>query len=170
MGSDATKEELNGSSFEIKTLTPLWTGDIDKNSTYVKETSIIGSLRWWYEALVRGLGGHACDITSDSPKERCNYERDKDNIEKFGANEEARRKTKSLLGSDVKGTSSKIFVSHLFKRSASENYHLKVWGFVPKDMVEKEKVVELVKQYICDKKTFYGAKIIKEYKEKEVFS
>ncbi len=80
MGSDAVKEERNGNSLKIKTLTPLWTGDIRGNSTYVKETSIIGSLRWWYEALVRGLGGHACDITSDNPKERCDYERDKGKI------------------------------------------------------------------------------------------
>lgn len=27
------------------------------------ETGIIGSLRWWYEVIVRGLGGEACDPT-----------------------------------------------------------------------------------------------------------
>lgn len=50
---------------EIKTLTPLWTGDINQECSRVKETGIIGSLRWWYEALVRGLGGYACDPTED---------------------------------------------------------------------------------------------------------
>jgi len=35
------------------------------------ETGLIGSLRWWYEALVRGLGGYACDPTSD---DRCEYD------------------------------------------------------------------------------------------------
>ena len=49
----------------IKTLTPLWTGDVDRKCSRIKETGIIGSLRWWYEALVRGLGGYACDPTSD---------------------------------------------------------------------------------------------------------
>lgn len=31
----------------------------------VHETGIIGSLRWWYEAIVRGLGGEACDPTDN---------------------------------------------------------------------------------------------------------
>ncbi|MEN6552680.1 MAG: type III-B CRISPR module RAMP protein Cmr1 [Methanobacterium sp.] len=46
---------------KFKTLTPIWTGDADQKCTTIKETSIIGSMRWWYEALVRGMGGYACD-------------------------------------------------------------------------------------------------------------
>jgi CRISPR-associated protein Cmr1 len=65
---------------KIKTLTPLWTGDIDGECNKIKETGIIGSLRWWYEALVRGLGGYACDITSNNSLEKCDYYRDKDRI------------------------------------------------------------------------------------------
>lgn len=59
---------------KIRTLTPLWTGDVDRKCETLKETGIIGSLRWWYEALVRGLGGYACDPTSD---EKCelNYKK-----------------------------------------------------------------------------------------------
>ena len=53
---------------KIRTLTPLWTGDVNRQCSKIKETGIIGSLRWWYEALVRGLGGYACDPTSN---ERC---------------------------------------------------------------------------------------------------
>ena len=49
---------------KIRTVTPLWTGDVDRECKGIKETGIIGSLRWWYEALVRGLGGYACDPTS----------------------------------------------------------------------------------------------------------
>ncbi len=52
----------------LKTLTPLWTGGADGRSDRLHTTGIIGSLRWWYEAIVRGLGGRACDPTSD---ERC---------------------------------------------------------------------------------------------------
>jgi len=55
---------VRGENIKIKTLTPLWTGDIEGKCTKIKETGIIGSLRWWYEALVRGLGGYACDPTS----------------------------------------------------------------------------------------------------------
>lgn len=47
----------------LKTLTPLWTGGIDGTTDRLHETGLIGSLRWWYEALVRGLGGYACDPT-----------------------------------------------------------------------------------------------------------
>ncbi|WP_169238898.1 type III-B CRISPR module RAMP protein Cmr1 [Candidatus Roseilinea sp. NK_OTU-006] len=52
----------------LKTLTPLWTGGVDQTSDRLHETGLIGSLRWWYEALVRGLGGYACDPTSE---DRC---------------------------------------------------------------------------------------------------
>ncbi len=52
----------------LKTLTPLWTGGVDGTCDRLHETSLIGSLRWWYEALVRGLGGFACDPTSE---DRC---------------------------------------------------------------------------------------------------
>jgi len=52
----------------LQTLTPLWTGGVDQTCDRLHETGLIGSLRWWYEALVRGLGGGACDPTSE---ERC---------------------------------------------------------------------------------------------------
>jgi len=55
----------------LKTLTPLWTGGIDQTSDRLHETGLIGSLRWWYEALVRGLGGYACDPTSN---DCCKYD------------------------------------------------------------------------------------------------
>jgi CRISPR-associated protein Cmr1 len=40
----------------------------------VHETGIIGSLRWWYEAVVRGLGGRICNPTSKQHSERCNFD------------------------------------------------------------------------------------------------
>jgi CRISPR-associated protein Cmr1 len=67
---------------KIKTLTPLWTGNVDGECKTIKETGIIGSLRWWYEALVRGLGGYACDPTSS---EKCELNHKKfDNAIKNG--------------------------------------------------------------------------------------
>jgi len=50
----------------LKTLTPLWTGGVEGTCDRLHETGLIGSLRWWYEALVRGLGGYACDPTSEN--------------------------------------------------------------------------------------------------------
>ena len=62
-------------SLEIKltTLTPIWTGGADGKSDRLHITGIIGSLRWWYEVIVRGLGGWACDPT-DPNSTRCSYD------------------------------------------------------------------------------------------------
>lgn len=49
--------------FKLKTLTPIWTGNVEMKCDRLHETGIIGSIRWWYEALVRGLDGYACDPT-----------------------------------------------------------------------------------------------------------
>lgn len=59
----------------LKTLTPLWTGGAKGTCDRLHETGIIGSLRWWYEAIVRGLGGEACDPSQGG----CIYDPDKSN-------------------------------------------------------------------------------------------
>ncbi len=46
---------------QLKTLPPIWTGGVDGTCDRLHESGIIGSLRWWYEALIRGLGVAACD-------------------------------------------------------------------------------------------------------------
>lgn len=53
-------------SFTVSTRTPLWTGGIGKTMDRLHATGLMGSLRWWYEVIVRGLGGEACDPTGDS--------------------------------------------------------------------------------------------------------
>lgn len=55
----------------VKILTPLWTGGVDGTADRIHETGLIGSLRWWYEAIVRGLGGKACDPAAD---DKCRYD------------------------------------------------------------------------------------------------
>jgi len=60
----------NPVNITFRTLTPLWTGGVDQTCDRLHETGLIGSLRWWYEAMVRGLGGYACDPTSE---DRCEY-------------------------------------------------------------------------------------------------
>ena len=65
-------------NLQIKT--PVWTGDIDMRSGLLQSTGIIGSLRWWAEAILRGIGKYACDPTSDKKElkeKRCPVE-DKD--------------------------------------------------------------------------------------------
>lgn len=56
----------------ITLLTPMWTGDANQKSERVRETSIVGNLRWWGEAMIRGMGLYACDPTD--PSRRCTYE------------------------------------------------------------------------------------------------
>ncbi|MGB9671093.1 MAG: type III-B CRISPR module RAMP protein Cmr1, partial [Halothiobacillaceae bacterium] len=52
--------------------TPLWTGGVDGTCDRLHETGLIGSLRWWYEAIIRGLGGEACDPTEHA----CSFDAD----------------------------------------------------------------------------------------------
>ncbi len=47
----------------------LWTGDVNGRNERLITTGLLGSLRWWLEVLVRGLGGSACDPTDE--KTRC---------------------------------------------------------------------------------------------------
>jgi CRISPR type III-B/RAMP module RAMP protein Cmr1 len=56
-----------------KPLTPVWTGDADGKGERTRETGLIGSLRWWYEAILRGCGFYACDPSSGT----CVYEDDR---------------------------------------------------------------------------------------------
>jgi CRISPR-associated protein Cmr1 len=53
---------------KLKTLTPLWTGGVEAGKMDgIHETGIIGSLRWWYEALLRGVGGRVCNPMGSAP-------------------------------------------------------------------------------------------------------
>lgn len=57
----------------ITTLTPIWTGNRERKMDGVKETGILGSLRWWYEAILRGFDCYVCDPTAES---KCSYNTD----------------------------------------------------------------------------------------------
>jgi len=48
-------------TWEMKALTDIWTGDRNGNPSRLITTGLLGSIRWWFEVLVRGLGGSACD-------------------------------------------------------------------------------------------------------------
>jgi CRISPR-associated protein Cmr1 len=48
----------------LQALTDIWTGDADGKPDRLITTGLLGSIRWWFEVLVRGLGGRACDPTS----------------------------------------------------------------------------------------------------------
>lgn len=65
---------------KFKTRTPIWTGDAKKECLKLHETSLIGSLRWWFEIVVRGLGGRACDPTAKGEADEgnaCSFDAEK---------------------------------------------------------------------------------------------
>jgi len=65
---------------EIEELTKIHTGDAKRDHVKLRETGILGSLRWWYEAVIRGYGDTACDPTNTE----CNENDHCDACELFG--------------------------------------------------------------------------------------
>jgi CRISPR-associated protein Cmr1 len=68
-------------TYQLKALTDLWTGSVtlEEKNGKIKEktgpdrlitTGLLGSIRWWFEVLVRGLGGSACDPTDTKCEDR----------------------------------------------------------------------------------------------------
>jgi CRISPR-associated protein Cmr1 len=84
---------MNSLELTLKTLTPLWTGGADGKADRLHITGLMGSLRWWYEVMIRSIGGHVCDPSKHS----CQYDPSKpdtglcDVCKVFGATGWARR-------------------------------------------------------------------------------
>lgn len=55
--------------YKFRAFNDIWTGDAKGKPDRTITTGLLGSIRWWFEVLVRGLGGSACDPTSD--RKRC---------------------------------------------------------------------------------------------------
>jgi hypothetical protein len=59
----------------IETITPVWTGDHEKETSYLRATSFLGGLRFWTEALLRSLSQVGdkpiCSATGD---DRCRHD------------------------------------------------------------------------------------------------
>jgi len=75
---------------KLRTLTPLWLGDIDRDSGVPKESGLLGSMRFWYEGLLRSCGARACDPTGET-QQRCEGSKRCDACKLFGATGYARR-------------------------------------------------------------------------------
>ncbi len=115
----------------LKTLTPLWTGGVDGTCDRLHETGLIGSLRWWYEALVRGLGGYACDPTS---MDRCPDENGKHCVacELFGCTGWARKfRLKALSSVQIKPIKENL-------EAIQENQSIQIEFFSLRPIAEEE--------------------------------
>ena len=60
--------------FRLKALTPVWTGGVEGKNDKLHVTGIKGSIRWWYEVLIRGLECYACDPASKNENEKCSFD------------------------------------------------------------------------------------------------
>jgi CRISPR-associated protein Cmr1 len=48
-------------TIKVGVRSPIWTGGVDGATDSIHATGLIGGLRWWYEAILRGLGNTVCD-------------------------------------------------------------------------------------------------------------
>ena len=88
----------------LRTRTPLWTGGVEPGRMdRLHEAGIIGSLRWWYEAIVRALGGDVCVPTAEDASHRCPHPDNSycDVCRLFGATGRARTFRLRLNASDT---------------------------------------------------------------------
>ena len=61
---------LKQKKYQVSALTAIWTGGADRKSEKLKNTGLLGSIRWWFEVLARGLGGGACDPSNSKCKDK----------------------------------------------------------------------------------------------------
>jgi len=82
---------LSSQEWVLKAQSPIWTGDADRKGERTIPTGLLGSLRWWFEVAVRGLGGSACDPADSGG--RCPDKNDKHCVvcELFGCTGWARK-------------------------------------------------------------------------------
>jgi CRISPR-associated protein Cmr1 len=57
-------------TYQLRALTDLWTGDVNGKPDHLITTGLLGSIRWWFEVLVRGLDVSACDPTDTKCEDR----------------------------------------------------------------------------------------------------
>lgn len=76
--------------FKLRTLTPLWFGNLDHDGCAPRESGLLGSLRFWYEGLLRSYGIDPCNPTGDN-RDRCPRPEYCDACQLFGATGHARR-------------------------------------------------------------------------------
>lgn len=122
----------------LKTLTPLWTGGVEAGKCdRIHETGILGSLRWWMEVLVRGVGGNVCDPT----EQKCLYDPQKPNnnlcdvCQIFGATGWRRRFRLEVVQDNTQPDNTVISTIQA-KRSNVKKGEPPTWYF-PKDLQDK---------------------------------
>ena len=96
----------------FNTLTPVWTGDAWGENRDIRPSSLIGSLRFWFEMFYKAKGfsiGRLNDkgIPSDSLE---------DYVKKYNEKNKAKETFDSLLKSELKKSSYKTAIEEVFKK------------------------------------------------------
>jgi len=140
--------------FELQALTDIWTGDVNGKAERLVPTGLLGSIRWWFEVLVRGLGGSPCDPSSE--QKTCSAEHHCVVCELFGCTGWARKFRFDVR--DVQGT----VVTRQLKKGAQFHLH-----FTPLRKIENEEwaLLELTMQLISEFGALGGKTVFKPTEE-----
>jgi CRISPR-associated protein Cmr1 len=108
---------MNTLRYLFRAQNPIWTGSVEEiklgkkndkiNNIRLEHTNLLGSIRWWFEVLVRGLEGYACNPGVD--KSRCPTKKKKPGdpghhcvvCELFGCTDWARKFRFQVLDNDA---------------------------------------------------------------------
>jgi len=113
---------MDARTYQFRALTDLWTGSVtlEEKNGQIKEktgpdrlitTGLLGSIRWWFEVLVRGLGGSACDPTDT----KCEGEKHCVVCELFGCTGWARKFRFQVLDNNGAAQNGQIKKGAIFK-------------------------------------------------------
>ncbi|MBX3183949.1 MAG: type III-B CRISPR module RAMP protein Cmr1 [Polyangiaceae bacterium] len=140
--------------YELRALTDVWTGDAgtaqSKQANRLIPTGLLGSIRWWFEVLVRGLGGAPCDPSAN--QKACLNDQHCAVCELFGCTGWARK-----FRFDVRDAQGAVITSKLTKNTA---FHLR---FTPLRAVKPEEwaLLELTLRLISDFGALGGKTVLK---------
>lgn len=153
-GDCSSPQSLRLRSYELCALTDIWTGDANsaqsKQANRLIPTGLLGSIRWWFEVLVRGLGGAPCDPSAN--QKACLNEQRCVVCELFGCTGWARK-----FRFDVRSVQGAIITSKLTKGT---KFHLR---FTPLRAVKAEEwaLLELTLRLICEFGALGGKTVLK---------
>lgn len=140
--------------YELLSLTDIWTGDGNtaqsKKADRLITTGLLGSIRWWFEVLVRGLGGAPCDPSAN--QKACLDNKHCVVCELFGCTGWARK-----FRFDVRNAQGVVITSKLAK---STTFHLRL---TPLRAVKAEEwaLVELTMRLISEFGALGGKTVLK---------
>jgi CRISPR-associated protein Cmr1 len=149
-----TRELVQARRSELYALTDIWTGDATtaqtKRADRLIPTGLLGSLRWWFEVLVRGLGGVACDPSASN--KQCQSRDHCVVCELFGCTGWARK-----FRFDVRGVDGGVVQARIMKGTSFQ------LNFMPLRAIRPEEwaLLELTLRLIADFGAFGGKTVLK---------